>query len=357
MSKPRLIDLFCGIGSASLGFEKAGFKIAGAFDIDPGACENYTRNLGVKVGNEDIRHMSGRQILELTGFRRGEIDLVIGCPPCQGFSSLGKTRRTKPRHLENGLVEIFAKRIEEILPKIVVFENVSGILHRNHRRYVQFFTKKLSKAGYSYVMGVLESAFYGVPQFRKRVIVIAARDSFADGLHMPPQTHFPPTKAQDGQEHWLTVRDAIGDLPPLRAGESHPTIPGHVAPNHLKKTLEILRNIPKDGGGRRDLPKRLWLQCHHRLTEGGAENVYGRMRWDVPSPTITTRCTSPSSGRFVHPEQDRAITPREAARLQTIPDHFELRGISRDTAIWIGNAMPARLAEVFGAHVLSLLLS
>jgi DNA (cytosine-5)-methyltransferase 1 len=357
MNKPCLIDLFCGIGSASLGFEKAGFEIAGALDIDLGACENYTLNLGVKAINEDIRNMPGRRILELIGIERGEVDLLVGCPPCQGFSSLGKTRRTRPRHLENGLVEIFAKRIVEILPKIVVFENVPGILYRNHRRYTQFLITELSKAGYSYVTDVLESAFYGVPQFRKRVVVIAARDDFADGLRIPPQTHFPPAEAQGEQERWLTVRDAIGDLPPLRAGESHPTIPGHVAPNHFKKTLEIIRNIPKDGGSRSDLPKHLWLQCHHKLTEGGAENVYGRMGWDVPSPTITTRCTNPSSGRFIHPEQDRAITPREAARLQTIPDHFEIHGWKRNTEIWIGNAMPTRLAEVLGAYVLPLLSS
>jgi DNA (cytosine-5)-methyltransferase 1 len=348
----NLIDLFCSVGSASIGFKNAGFRIAGALDTDEKACRIYGHNLGVEPLNEDIRRVSGKRILEFVGIKRGEVDLVVGCPPCQAFSSLGRTKRTNGRrNREKHLVEVFAERIIEILPIAVCLENVTGILCGGNRRYIQFFITKLTKARYSCVEGVLESAYYGVPQFRKRIVVLAVRKEFAGGLKMPPPTHFPPQEVQDAGTRWLTVRDAIGDLPSLLSGESHPTIANHVAPNHSKKTLEIIRHIPKNGGSRRDLPPNLWLPCHLALKCRGAENVYGRMKWDEPSPTITTRCNNPSSGRFIHPEQDRAITLREAARLQTIPDDFELHGSKSDVGTWIGNAVPTKLAEVLGKHI------
>lgn len=353
MSKPSMIDFFCGIGSASAGFKNAGFKIAGALDIDTKACENYARNLGFEAINCDINRITGKQVLKMAGLENGGVDLVIGCPPCQVFSSLGITKgANRVRYKERKLTEVFVARVLEILPTAVVFENVPGILRRKNRRQVQFLIAKLSKAGYSCVMETLDSARYGVPQFRRRVVVIAIRKAVENSLTMPPQTHVPPEETLYGLKQWVTVRGAIGDLPPLEAGESHSFIANHDAAEHSEKTLEIIQHIPKDGGSRKDLPKRLWLSCHRRLKGRGAESVYGRMRWDMPSSTITTRCHNPSSGRFIHPEQNRAITLREAARLQTIPDDFELHGTKHEMGVWIGNAVPTKLAEVLGRHVL-----
>ena len=347
--------MFSGIGSASLGLRTAGFEVVAALDNDAKACEIYERNFRVKPIVEDIRRVSGKRILATAGLKRGEVDLLVGCPPCQGFSSLGKTTHLKgSRDYRNSLVRIFSDRLAEIRPRFVVFENVPGMLHGSYRHYFSGLLARLKRLGYAFVMSetrLVEAADYGVPQFRKRVVVLATEKENASGLCMPERTHFPLKEIGEGKTRQLTVRDAIGDLPSLEAGETHANIPLHSAVQHSEKAMEIIRNIPKNGGSRTDLPKHLWLPCHKRLVGDGAESVYGRMRWNSPSPTITTRADTPSCGRFIHPEQDRGITLREAARLQTIPDDFELYGLKKYLNVWIGNAMPTLLGETLGNHV------
>jgi len=164
-----------------------------------------------------------------------------------------------------------------------------------------------------------------------------------------PETHSSPKETKGDLEPWITVRDAIENLPLLNPGESCPSIPNHVARNHSPKVLKLIKNIPRDGGSRKSLPPDLWLPCHLNLIKergGGAESVYGRMSWDKPDPTITCRCTTPSSGRFLHPNQDRAITPREAASLQTFPDDFEFPKIFTQAERLIGNAVPPTLTPI-----------
>ena len=200
----------------------------------------------------------------------------------------------------------------------------------------------MHEMGYESVCKILDLADYGVPQHRKRVIAFSVEDANGkEELLMPPPTHSDPKFVEGGDKlPWVTVRETIADLPSLEPGEQDPLIPNHKARKHTKKVLEIIKNVPKDGGSRKELPRRLWLSCHRKLSNGGAENVYGRMWWNRPSPTITSRCTCPSSGRFIHPEQDRGITPREAARFQTFPDHIVFPTETASADRYIGNAVP-----------------
>jgi DNA (cytosine-5)-methyltransferase 1 len=342
--KYNVIDLFCGCGGASLGVRLAGHRVVAAVDIDPAACKTYSRNLGLTPMCRNLRFLDGHKILEFYGLNKDDVDLMIGCPPCQGFSSLRRTRYPKGDDPRKGLISVFIKRINEIQPRAVIFENVPGISRKIGIRYLKKFSSKMEKMGYKVISERVNAADYGVPQFRKRAITLCTKGKVKPSV--PQKTHGNPQKLENSSKPWKTVRDAIGNLPPLRPGESYPNIANHCAHNHSPKVLKIISKIPENGGSRGSLPTDLWLPCHLRLSEkkgGGAESVYGRMSWDMPSPTITCRCTTPSSGRFIHPEQDRAITPREAARLQSFPDDFVFpEGFSAPERL-IGNAVPPLL--------------
>jgi DNA (cytosine-5)-methyltransferase 1 len=268
---------------------------------------------------------------------------------------LRKTRLKKgQRDGRKSLLRIFAQRVDELLPEIVIFENVRGITLGQNRRYLNDFMTHMRRLGYQLDFGILDAANYGVAQHRLRFILVGCRKRLP---RLPEKTHSNP-KSGDKAPRWKTVRDAIGDLPSLEAGQRDETISLHEAATHSVNALRIIRSVPPDGGGRRNLPKKLWLPCHRRLAkrkQRGAESIYGRMRWDQPSPTITTRSHIPSCGRFVHPAQNRGITLREAARLQSIPDEFEIRARTKDQAgMWIGNAMPLGLAEALGREAFRL---
>jgi DNA (cytosine-5)-methyltransferase 1 len=342
----KLVDLFCGIGMGSLGFVRVGFEIIAAVDIDAGACAIYEENLCFKPIVADLRRISGADILKRTGLKRGELDVCTGCPPCQAFSTLRRTRLQEgQRDHRKSLLRVLAQHIEDLLPRVVVLENVRGLTFGTNRRFLNDFLSQLERLGYRYDFGVLDAANFGIPQHRHRLIVIGSREGTPS---LPQHTHSNPTAA-GGKALWRTVRDAISDLPPLKAGQKCETDHLHQASAHSETVLQVISSIPHDGGGRRSLPRRLWLPCHKKLAENeasGAGSIYGRMRWDTPSPTITTRSHTPSCGRFVHPSQDRSITLREAARLQTIPDDFSMRGSKEEIGRWIGNAMPLGLSEV-----------
>jgi len=348
------VDLFCGAGGASLGLRLAGFKVVAAVDIDPIACETYAKNLGFKPICGDLNNITGSDILESCGLGKGDVDLVAGCPPCQGFSSLRRTRYPKGNDKRNNLIDVFLKRIEEIDPKGVIFENVPGIATKLGRKFLETYLNEMKKMGYVTTWAVLNAADYGVPQYRKRVVALGAK-GLEKAPNFPATTHTHRQEVVNGDlKPWRTVRDTISDLPRLAPGESSPHIPNHIAHTHLPRTLKIISMIPKNGGSRRSLPREYWLPCHLKLCDGrgwGAENIYGRMCWDKPAPTMTCRCTTPSSGRFLHPQQDRAITPREAARFQTFPDSFNFPNKNMYAERQIGNAIPvefmATLASVY----------
>jgi DNA (cytosine-5)-methyltransferase 1 len=347
---PRLIDLFSGVGLGSIGFVRAGFKVAAAVDIDESASTIYGRNFGVEPIVGDLREVTGKEILRRARAKRGEIDLCVGCPPCQAFSSLRTTRRKKgQRDNRKSLLRVFGDRVKEIYPKTVVLENVSGLARGRDAKFLKRFVNRMRRLGYSCTYGILDAADFGVPQHRRRLILIGVRSRRPS---LPNPTHANPKSLKEGQP-WRTVREAISNLRPLESGCSDPDDPLHVASTHEDKVLRLLARVPADGGSRTSLPRRMWLRCHKGLKEAGAGSVYGRLRWDAPSVTITTRANSPACGRFTHPEQNRGLTPREAARLQSVPDDFFLRGTKQQLSTWVGNGMPPLLAEKIGSQVIS----
>jgi len=357
-SNLTLIDLFSGAGGTSLGFKLAGFKIAGAVEINPTYAKTYKRNIGVKPIVDDIRNVSGEEILGFYSLDKDEVFLLTACPPCQGFSIMRSGKgRTDPR---NELIFILLKRISEIRPKVIVFENVPGMLSGwAYENYFKPLVDGLKKLGYAVKWKILNAADYGVPQIRKRLVLIGTvlkdlkrRISFPKGKFLPREKWLRLRKKRYEFFPWVTVREALDGLPPIRPCERDPRIPNHIAPCHSERIIKILEKI-KPGGSIRDLPKRYWLKCHKH--HKGHKDVYGRLRWDEPSVTITTGCTQPSKGRFIHPSQPRGLTPREAARLQTFPDLFVFLGNITEVARQIGEAFPPKLAYVIARHILTII--
>lgn len=331
---PTAIDLFSGMGGLSLGLRQAGFNVIGAIEIDPVAVETYRANhKSTCTWTADIREMSPALLMSALRLRRGELDLLAGCPPCQGFSSL-RTRRkaTAVDDPRNDLVAEFGRFAIGLLPRIIMMENVPG-LARDPRFLV--LVRSLRRNGYSLWWDIVDAAAYGVPQRRSRLILLGARGrgvaALSAGVARPIRT----------------VRAAIGRLPP--AGSSGD--PLHDAPEHRStEILSLISAVPKDGGGRRDVTERT-LPCHRRCD--GFGDVYGRMAWDDVAPTITSGCHNPSKGRFLHPSEDRAITLREAAILQSFPRRYSvsLKRGKEHAALMIGNALPPRLIRHVARHL------
>ena len=347
-----LIDVFAGAGCASLGFRREGFSIAAALEIDRRRCDVYERNIGLKPIQKDAMGVTGGDLLKSAGLRAGSRFCIVGCPPCQSFSKLSDTRGVNaaddPRSL---LVSKFGGLVAEMKPSAVVFENVSWMASGPGRAFLDDYMSALSGAGYRTVHGVINASLAGIPQNRKRVIAVsvkkrllnARRGALLDAFH------------DAGRGGGRTVRDALSGLQPLRQGQRSRNDPLHFASAHGRRVAEVIRHVPKNGGNRKEIPRRLWLECHKRLGRG-AETSYGRMWWDRPSSTITRRCTSPACGRFIHPSQNRGITLREAARLQTIPDSFDFgRNSAADIGNMIGDAVPVDLAAWIARRLLAVL--
>lgn len=325
MKKYFAIDLFSGCGGLTLGLKQAGFKVIGAIEIDSLAAETYRRNHPeVKVWEKDIRKVRGVTILRQLGIKKGQLDLLAGCPPCQGFSSM-RTHNGKKRirDIRNDLIFDYLRLVKQLFPKTVMMENVPALTENSRMR---IFRKELKKLGYDLngTPFVLNAANYGVPQRRRRMILLCSRIG---------RIELPAVK-----EKRKTVREAIGNLPlPGISGD-----PLHdLKENRSTHIVEMIKNIPRDGGSRSDLPKKYRLACHKRLP-CGFKDVYGRMAWEDVAPTITGGCVSPSKGRFLHPSQNRSITLREAALLQTFPKgyYFSLNKGKQGAALMIGNALP-----------------
>lgn len=233
---------------------------------------------------------------------------------------------------------------EELQPDWVFIENVPGLARVRGFSTYKRFKSALASQGYTFVDGVVDAKWYGVPQGRRRLVLIASR---VGQPSLPDPTH------GAGKKPYRTVRDAIGYLPKIAAGQRDPLIPNHGAANLSEVNLRRLRLTPRDGGGRLDWPESLALDCHKNRV--GHEDVYGRMRWDAPAPTLTCRCFSISNGRYGHPEQDRAISLREAACLQSFAVDYQFFGPTQQSiGEQIGNAVPVGLAEAVGRHILSL---
>ncbi len=316
------IDLFSGCGGLSLGLKGAGFKVAAAVEIDRKAQETYRLNHpNVHLYGEDIRKLNPLQILENAGLRVGELDLLAGCPPCQGFSRL-RTRNkvTSVSDDRNDLVEDFLRFIEVMQPKTVMLENVPALAR--DPRFVGM-QNQLHVLGYQTVVNVLDAADYAVPQRRKRLIMLASR------VHVPI--------VADKVLKRLTVRQALKRM--AEPGQGRDKLHG-LGENRSQRVRDLIALIPKDGGSRSDLPLKFQLDCHKR--SDGFKDVYGRLAWDDVAPTITSGCHNPSKGRFLHPGQDRTISLREAAVLQGFPRSykFDIAHGKESIALMIGNALP-----------------
>lgn len=345
IDRPTVVDLFSGAGGTGLGFKQAGFEIIGAIEIDLHAATTYEKNLGISVEQTDIRELSPKTFREKLRFKRKQLDVMVGCPPCQGFTRMRNDKGANDKR--NDLVLRYLDYIKEFMPRFAVFENVPGLIRTGHgRKYFKDLVDGLEELGYEAVWYEIDAVSYGVPQYRKRVIVVAARDH--EHPPFPKETHGPPDdeRVTEGTlEQWLTVRDAIGndEYPAIEAGENGEQkgkYPNHVAANTGSSVLSFIKMVPANGGSRTDVEEQRWLDCHKN--HNGHKDVYGRIAWDRPANTITTGCTNPSKGRFVHPSQDRAITAREAAVLQGFPPDYRFYGYKH--AEQIGNAVPPPLA-------------
>lgn len=318
----RAIDLFSGCGGLSLGLKQAGFKVVAAVEIDRKAQETYRLNHPtVRLYGQDIRELDPKVVLRETGLKPGEVDLLAGCPPCQGFSRL-RTRNkcTSVSDDRNNLIVDFFRFVTAMKPKTVMLENVPALV--KHSQFLAM-RKKIHKLGYSTVVEILDAADYSVPQRRKRLIMLASR------------VHTPAAAEKEGSR--TTVRKAIGNL-----GAQLPTHDElhRLSENRSERVRALIAMIPKNGGSRGDLGSSSQLDCHKR--SDGFSDVYGRMAWDNVAPTITSGCHNPSKGRFLHPSFDRTITLREAAILQGFPNsyRFDVKHGKESIALMIGNALP-----------------
>ena len=342
---PTVVDLFAGMGGMSAGLRDAGFRIAAAVEIDPDARSTYSANhKGVPL-LEDIRDVTGKALRSASGIDR--VDVVVGCPPCQGFTRLTENNgRADPR---NRLVLEFLRVVRELKPAVCMMENVPGLATRGRRLFGRLL-KGLEEAGYSVSWDVVEMADYGVPQMRKRLVLMAGRRGLS--VSIPKPTHPGPVR-------WRTVRDAIGKLPspPTRssilAGKGKAAIPWHYSRDSSDAVKSRLVHARKTGGSRFTLPEELQLACHKKYRDDGFGDVYGVLSWDAPARTITGGCTNPSKGRFGHPKEPRPLTCREAAMLQTLGKAYKLRGRGGESvSLQIGNALPRRFAKVAGREIL-----
>ena len=320
MTKPKAIDLFSGCGGLTLGLTQAGFRVVGAVEIDPLAVETYKANhKRVVIWEKDISKISAAEVMRRLKIQRGQLDLLAGCPPCQGFSTMTTLNGRIGQDKQNDLVFEFLRFVRAMRPKAVMLENVPKLA--KNRRFKTLHAE-LQRLGYEVNHSVLDAANYGVPQRRRRLILVAGH-----GKKIP----FGKIAGKK-----TTVRNAFAKL-----GRRAKTDELHNLPEtRSDKVKKLIRQIPHNGGSRLDLGRRHQLDCHKKCE--GFYDVYGRMSWDEVSPTITGGCCNPSKGRFLHPTKNRTITLREAALLQTFPPGyiFSLRRGKFSAAQMIGNALP-----------------
>lgn len=334
------VDLFSGGGGLTLGLKKAGFVVSAAVEYDKHASATYAANHPETVlYTKDIREIKGDELLATSP--TGRIDLIAACPPCQSFSSL--TSKYKKKDDRDELINEFARLVRELRPPTLMMENVPGLAKKGAHLFDPVIAE-FESLGYHIDFKVVDVADYGIPQRRRRLVVLG---SLVSEIEIPSPTH--SESADNGRYGWMTVRDAIAKLPkPLTLADTRAVggpkkMDWHVVRNLTPLNLARLRATTA-GSSRAELPKALRPACHQ--SDVGFSNVYGRMSWDKPSPTITGGCTTLSKGRFGHPSALRTISVREAAMLQTFPADYVFDTELMDRAcIIIGNALPPTFAK------------
>lgn len=333
------IDMFSGCGGLSQGLKQAGFILKAAIEIDLKAKETYELNHpNCHMYHVDVRKLSPQTLLNDLDMKPGDLTLLAGCPPCQGFSRLRtKNKISSIADSRNDLIFEFMHFISVLKPKMVMLENVPNLVSdERFNKFLEF----LNENRYYYSYDIVNAAHYGVAQRRKRLILLASKENkpvMAERSDMP-----------------LHVRDAIFDI---ESKIDYQDSIHFLKDNRSAHVINIIKNIPKDGGSRKDLPEKYQLDCHKKIS--GFFDVYGRMAWDDVSPTITSGCNNPSKGRFLHPEKDRVISLREAAVLQGFPPNykFNIKHGKGSIALMIGNALPPPLIEVHAKSLLNSLIN
>lgn len=342
IEKMKAVDIFCGAGGLTRGLLDAGIDVVAGFDRDESCRSTYEyNNPRARFIQSDIREVSPNKLRVNSRLRRFDEVLFAGCAPCQPFSSQRKGNDFRP---DATLLSEFGRLVEAILPGFVLIENVPGIAKVRGLSTFKKFLRMLDANTYRYIYKIIDAKHYGVPQNRRRLVLLASRY---------PEPSLPEPRFGTLLRPLRTVRQAIAHFPSIAAGESHSDVPNHVAASLTELNLERIRFTPHDGGDRRSWPDHLKLECHKGQYDGHTD-VYGRMSWDSPSPALTGRCHSISNGRYGHPEQDRAISLREAAAIQSFPDQYIFFGSKKHIAMQIGNAVPVKLAEQLGKHVIHL---
>lgn len=353
--KIKAIDLFCGAGGVTRGLLDANIDVVAGFDIDLNLKkvyeENNIRTNGNKVQyyNKKVEELTRSDIYKLVGSKserkkKNEKFLLAGCAPCQPFSLKNKNRHDKSDHRRT-LITYFADLVKKTKPDYVFMENVAG-LEKLEPGNLKYFTDILDKEGFYWKTAIKNAVNYGVPQNRKRFVLLASKEK---------EIKIPNGKYDGVSQSYKTVGQTIQHLPQLRVGSESKKIPNHKCANLSDLNRIRIKSTPKNGGSRTDWNRKLWLKCH--LNDDGTpknvhKDVYGRMSWDKPAPTLTTKFNSITTGRYGHPTQNRAISLKEGALLQSFPDDYIFYGSMQDIAKQIGNAVPPKMAEEFGRYFL-----
>ena len=333
------VDFFCGGGGMTRGLLNAGIEVLFGLDFNAACSETYEHNNGIPYLCRNIRDVNPEDLIEeFPVLANNDELLLVGCAPCQPFSN---QRHMMHEHAAVNLLDEFGRMVEAMEPACVLVENVPGIQKRGAAVFNRFLAL-LRQMEYHIFYGVVNAKNYGVPQKRKRLILIASREFVPQE---PPHTH------GDGLLPYVTVRDTIERFPEIAAGETDHHFFNHQASALSQTNLERIMATPHDGGSRTEWPEDLVLDCHNNGYRGHTD-VYGRMSWDDVSPTLTSKCFSLSNGRFGHPEQNRAISLREAAALQSFDDNYIFYGNKQEIGKQIGNAVPVLLAQNIGEYIL-----
>ena len=331
MKKLNAIDLFAGCGGLSTGLEESGINVKYAVEIDYKIASVYHANHPLtKLLNEDIKDITNIEFKKIGT----NIDIVAGCPPCQGFTKINSNNlKEKYSDERNLLIEEYYRAISVIQPEFIMMENVPEVVKFD--KFLEMI-RKLKDMGYNLDYHIINVKYFEVPQSRRRLVLIGSK-------------HHKVAFPEKISKHIKTVRDAIGNKKiNLLGNDKLQSVYSH----HTARIQKIIEMIPKDGGNRKDLPYKYWLKCHKKKNVGFTD-VYGRMSWDKPAPTITGGCLSPSKGRFLHPEENRSITAREASLLQSFPEDyiFDPKLPKTLLAQMIGNAIPPKVAKFQGEYI------
>lgn len=328
-----VVDLFCGIGGLSYGLKKAGLNVTAGIDFDTTCEYAYEQNIQTSFLGSDISQITGLKLNSL--FPRGATKILVGCAPCQPFSKHTNKNRGREKDKKWFLLNEFARLIREVRPEVVSMENVPELIKK---RIFETFVQNLREMDYFVSWSIVRCPEYGIPQNRKRLVLLASRRG--------PINLVPPTHSKD---RYLTARKALKGLTKTSSD------PLHVSQKLSEINLLRIKHS-QPGGTWRDWPEDLKLKCHQKATGKSFPSVYGRMKWDEPSPTITTQFFIYGTGRFGHPSKNRALTLREGAILQTFPKNFKFLGKKQELSFTrlgkhIGNAVPPKLGFVIGKSI------